>query len=181
MVEKYLRGFRVPPPLIDLLRIWAGSSGAPSEAWNWLRDLSLSAIVHCYSHGSTPGGSLPTTILQIEERDVVTDIVKRPVMALLDLARMFAIGWRKLAATGASIYHQHNMPDPFYAHIDSQVASAYVNLIDPGQLASGTPKFRYRAVTVVGMQDYDRLWELAQETARRMAASTHEPIPEKDR
>jgi hypothetical protein len=131
MVEKYLRGFRVPPSLIDLVRLWAGSSGASPEAWSWLRDLSLSAKVHCYSHGSTPPGTPPTIILQIEERDVVTDVIKRPVMALLDLASMLAISWREWAAIGASIYHKHNMSDPFYAYVDSQVASAYLNLVEP--------------------------------------------------
>jgi hypothetical protein len=181
MVEKYLRGFRIPPPLIDLVRFLAGSSGASPEAWNWLRDLSLSAKVHCYSHGNPPPGSPPTVILEIEERDVVTDIVKRPVMALLDLASMLAISWREWAATGASLYHKHNMPDSFYAYVDSQVASAYINLIDPGPFGNGAPKFRYRAVTILGIPDDDRLWEITQETARGTAASTHEPIREKGR
>ena len=181
MVEKYIRGFHVPPSLIDLVRFSAGSSGPSSDAWSWLRDLSLSAKVHCYSHGSTPPGTPPTTILKIEERDVVTDIIKRPVMALLDLASMLAITWRESAATGASIYHMHNMPDPFYAYVDSQVASAYLNLVDPTSFASGAPKFRYRAVTVSGIPDDDHLWELAQETARKMAASTHELIRRKGR
>jgi hypothetical protein len=168
----------VPSPLIDLASLWAGSSGASSEAWNWLRDLALSAKVHTYSHGNTPPGAPPSTILQIEERDVVTDIIKQPVMALLDLASMLAINWREYAEIGASIYHKHNMPDPFYVYVDSQVASSYLNLVDPIPLSNGVPKFRYRSVTVLGIPDDDRLWDLAQETARKTAASTHGPIPE---
>jgi hypothetical protein len=179
MAKKYLRGFHVPSPLIDLVRVWAGSSGASLEAWSWLRNLSLSPKVHCYSHGTTPLGIPPTTVLQIEERDVVTDIVKRPVMALLDLAGMLAINWREWATMNASIYHKHNMSDPFYAYVDLQVASAYLSLVDPTSFASGAPKFRYRAVTLAGIPDDDRLWELAQEAARGMAASTHEPIRER--
>ena len=62
MVEKYLRGFRVPPSLIELVRLSAGPSGASPEAWNWLRDLSLAAKVQSYSHGNTPAGTPPTTI-----------------------------------------------------------------------------------------------------------------------
>ena len=100
-------------------------------------------------------------------------------MALLDLASMLAITWREYAATGASIYHKHNMPDPFYAYVDFQVASSYLTLVDPGPFASGAPKFRYRAVTVLGIPDDDRLWEAAQEAARGTAASTHEPIRKK--
>jgi hypothetical protein len=176
MVEKYLRAFHIPSSLIDLVRLSAGSSHASSEAWSWLRGLALSAKVHSYSHGNTPPSIPPTTIVRIDERDIVTDIIKQPVMALLDLASTLAITWREYAATGASIYYKHNMPDPFYAYVDSEVAAACVNLVEPVSLGSGSPKFRYRAVTLLGISDDDRLWELAQETARRMAASTHEPV-----
>ena len=176
MVESYLRGFRIPSSLIDFLRGVVGSKGASPEAWEWLRSLSLSGKVDTYSHGNPPPGAAPSIIVNIEERDVVTDLIKQPVMALLDLAGMLAITWRQWAATGASIYHQHNMPDPFYAYVDFQVASSYLKLVDPVPLASGSPKFRYRAVTVLGIPDDDRLWEVAQESARASAASTHEPI-----
>jgi hypothetical protein len=181
MVQSYVRGFRVPPAMIDLVRLWAGSSGPSDEAWNWLRDLSLSATVHSYSHGTSPPSVPATVILNVEERDVVTDIIRQPVLALLDLVDRLAVGWRKYAALGASIYHMHSMPDRFYAYVDSQVASAYLNLVDPGLLAEGVPKFRYRAVTVAGISEDDRFWDVAQDTARRMAASTHDPIPKKGR
>lgn len=181
MVEKYLRGFRVPPALIDIVRLWSGSSCASSDAWSWLLDLSLSAKVHCYSHGNSPTGFPPTTILQIKERDVVTDVIRRPVIALLDLASMLAVGWRERAATGASIYHEHNMPGLFYAYVESQVASSYINLVDPTSHGRGSPKFRYRAVTIAGIPDDDRLWERARDIAQKTAATTHEPIPENNR
>ncbi len=179
LVEKYLRGFRVPPALIDLLSLWAGPSGAPTYAWKWLRDLSLSAKVECYSHGGVPPGIPANIILRINERDVVTDIIRRPILALLDLTSMLAISWREWAATEARIYHKHNMSDPFYAYVDSQVASAYLNFIDPTSIGPGSPKYRYRAVTIAGISDDDRLWKVAQESAWKAAASTHEPIRER--
>ena len=137
--------------------------------------------MHSYSHGNGPPGAPPTIILRVEERDVVTDIIRRPVLALLDLVSMLAMTWRQVPVLGALIYHQHSMPDPFYAYIDSQVAAAYVNLFDPGLLAAGVPKIRYRAITVAGIPNDDRFWEVAQEAARTAAASTFKPISEKDR
>jgi hypothetical protein len=176
MVERYLRGFRVPQALIDLVRSLGGSRGVSPEAWGWLSELSLSASVHSYSHGNTPLNAPRTAILHIEERDVVTDIVKRPILALLDLVSTLAITWRDSAALGGSIYHLHNMPDPFYVYVDSQVASAYLKLVDPSCFSKGVPKMRYRAVTVAGISGDDRFWEIAQTTARMAAASTFEPI-----
>lgn len=178
MVESYLRGFRIPSPLIDFVRATAGSAAASVEAWDWLRGLSLSAQVNAYSHGNTPQGTASTTIIGIDERDVVTDIIKRPTMALLEIVGTFAISWREWAATGASIYYTPNLPDPFYTYVDFQVASFYTKLVDPETFASGLPKTRYRAITLVGNSDDDRHWEVAKETARATAASTFDPTGE---
>jgi len=176
MVEKYLRGFRLPPPMVDLVRASAGASPASSEAWDWLRDLAASTKLRNHSHGDTPPGIPPTIILQIDDCDVILDIVKQPLMALLELVSVLAITWRENAATGASFYHKQTMPNPFYAYVDFQVASAYLDLVDTAQFARGAPKMRYRAVTIVGVPDNSRLWDAAQEMAREAAATTLQPI-----
>jgi hypothetical protein len=181
MVERYVRGFRIPSALIDFVRGTAGSAAASAEAWDWLLGLSMSARVDTYSHGNTPPGTSPMTIIGIHERDAVTDIIKRPIMALLEIVRTFALNWREWAATRASIYYKHNMPDSFYAYVDYQVASFYLELVNPETFASGSLKTRYRAVTLAGLTDDDRHWEIAQKTARDMAASTFDPIGEMGR
>lgn len=173
LAESYLRGFCVPSSLIDFLRV---STGHSAEAWDWLRDLSLSAKVHAYSDANRPHGAPPILIANIEERDVVTDVIKRPILALLDLVTAVATDWRKIAAAGLSVYHKHNMPDPFYAYVDAQVASSYLKLVEPEALPIGSPTFRYRAVTISGIPDDDRMWEVVQQTARLTAASTFDPI-----
>lgn len=181
LAESYVRGFRIPSALIDFVRGTAGPAAASAEAWDWLLSLSMSAHVDTYSRGNTPPGASPMTVIGIHERDVVTDIVKRPIMALLEIVGTFAVSWREWAATGASIYYKHNMPDSFYAYVDRQVASFYLNLVNPETFARGSLNTRYRAVTLVGITDDDRHWETAQKTARDMAASTFAPIGEMGR
>jgi hypothetical protein len=178
LVRKFLRGFRVPPAVIDLSRAVA-KPPLTGEGWQWLQTLSVAGTVTEYSRGAVPPGAPPETILEIEESDAVLDVIHPPVMALLDLVDMLAEQWERIAALGASVFHQHNMASTFYAYVDEQVASFYLTFTDgsfPGIVA---PKFRYRAVTAVGVDPEDeRTWGMFQEVARRQARTTFGPIDE---
>jgi hypothetical protein len=178
LAMKFLRGFRIPPALIDLMRCLPRKGAALEGGWLWLQDLSISAIVQACSRGNVPEGLPPETILLIKERDAVLDLVRAPVVALLDLVGMLAAQWREAGKVRAPIFHEPNMPSEFYAFVDSQVASAFVGLATQKDFkAVRGPKLRYRAVTVFGCTDpTDPVWEITQDAARTAAASTWQPI-----
>ena len=181
LVRKFLRGFRVPPAVIDLLRAVA-EPPLEGEGWQWLQTLTVAGTVTEYSRGAVPPGAAPETILEIEERDAVLDVIHAPVMALLDLVDMLAEQWEQIAALGASVFHQHNMSSTFYAYVDEQVASFYLTFVDEALPGVKAPKFRYRAVTVVGVEPEDEpMWSLCQDVARRQARTTFDPIDEDHR
>jgi hypothetical protein len=159
---------------MELLRQFDEHQDASDEAWRWLTKLSLADNAHVCSRDNIPKGFPPYTILIVEERDAVVDFLRAPILALLDLVERLAIVWREWADVGGPMYHNPNMPNPFYSYIDSQVGSAFVSFtLQP----SVGPKFRYRAVTVCGhANSTDPIWSVVQDCARQIAASTHEPI-----
>lgn len=179
LIRKFLSGFRIPLPVLELLRSLQKPPGSSDDSWRWLADLTISARVRVCSRGKTPAGVPPHTILLLDERDAVVDLLRAPVLALLDLVDQVAFTWRELAALSASIYHEPNMPSPFYAYVDSRVAASFLTLVtQPNLTRMRGPKFRYRAVTVYGRPEpSDPIWQITQEAARGMAASTLQPIP----
>jgi hypothetical protein len=100
-------------------------------------------------------------------------------MALLDLVDLLAEQWEQTAALGVSVFHQHNMPSTFYAYVDEQVGSFYLTFTDGAFPGIAAPKFRYRAVTVVGVDPTDeRTWSTFQDVAKRQASTTFDPVDE---
>jgi len=122
LVAAFLRGFRVPQPIIEFLRATQDVSHISAKTWNWLETLELSARYMVCSREHVHANLSPHAILVIEERDAIADVIQGPVLALLDIVGMLADHWRKVATLGARIYHEHNMPTPFYAYIDLRVA-----------------------------------------------------------
>lgn len=178
LVKKFLRGFRMPLPVVDLIRGLQVEPVFSDESLRWLAELTISSTVQVCSRETVPEGAPPNTVLLIEERDAVVDLLRSPVVALLDLVDRFAVQWRRVAMLSAPIYHEPNMPSAFYAFVDSQVGQTFLKFAPPLH-TTGTraPKFRYRAVTACGCQEQtDPMWDLTQRLARLTAAQTHEPI-----
>jgi hypothetical protein len=180
LVAAFLRGFRMPRPIIELLRATQDASQISAETWNWLENVELSSARYKVCSREHVQANLPPhAILLIEERDAIADVIQGPVLALLDIVVMLADHWRKMANLGARIYYEHNMPTPFYAYIDLRVAESYLTLEDSTFNGIAGAKLRYRAVTVYGSPAPESpIWEASRESARFMAASTHMPIVE---
>lgn len=182
LVQKFISGFRMPQAVIELLHRFEASAELSKETWDWLERLRCSGTIKVYSRTNIQPDVPPNTILTLHERDAVVDILRSPVFALLDLVDRLGIGWRQYAELGASLYHQPNMPTPFYSYLDYQVASAFVKFVSPLHLMDKIgPKFRYRAVTVYGRPtlddpSYDPIWDMAQTSMRNLASDTHKPI-----
>ena len=74
------------------------------------------------------------------------------------------------------------MPSTFFAYVDEKVASFYLTFAEEASPGVTAPKFRYRAVTAVGVEPEDeRIWSLCQDVARRQARTTFDPIDEDHR
>lgn len=181
LVRKFLRGFHVPPAVTELLRRLRGNPGFSEDSWRWLTQLAISVTVQVCSRGNVPEGTPPQTILLVEERDVVVDLIRAPVFALLDLVDQSAFTWRKMAAISVAVYHEPNAPMALYSYVDSRVAGAYLRFVPPlHETGTIARKLRYRAVTICGRAEPDDpVWEMTQSIARDIAASTHQPIPRK--
>jgi|CXWL01.1.fsa_nt_gi hypothetical protein len=182
LVQKFISGFRIPQEVIELLRRFEASAELSKETWSWLEDLRCSGTIKVCSRTNIEPDVPPNTILTIQERDAVVDILRSPVRALLDLVDRLAIFWQQYARLETSFYHQPNMPTPFYTYVDYQVASAFVKFASPPHLKDQIgPNFRYRAVTVYGRStvddpSYDPIWDIAQTSMRNLASDTHKPI-----
>jgi hypothetical protein len=117
------------------------------------------------------------TILLIQERELVLDLVEAPIMALLDLVGIMSNTWRRFAGTEARLFYEPTVASPFYAYVEREVARSYVTLLERSEV--GGLKFRYRAVTVSGRAaPEDPIWQIQRSGAREVAKSTFEPIRE---
>lgn len=178
LAAQLTRGFSVPAGVLRLLEHNEDHSGFSAETLEWLLNLRLSANVRVCRRDDPPEGVPPNTILIIEERDAVVDLLHGPVLALLDLVGVMAENWRRVASLGISVFHEPMMPTPFYAYVDREVARSYLTLMPPPHV-TGTvlAKSRYRAVTVCGRAAHDDpIWQVERSVAREAAFSTLKPI-----
>jgi hypothetical protein len=175
LVRKFLRGFSIPDQLVELVRRFKPE--VSDQSWSWLRGIQTSVEVESYSRLTVPRQFPPTTILVVKERNAVLDVVHQPVLALLDLVDQLASHWTEMAALGARIFHEPNMPTEFYGYVDREVASAYLNLVEAPHLSGQRGiKNRYRAVTLYGRAEAaDPLWKVSREAALHAAATTRRP------
>lgn len=183
LVQKFLRGFRMPLGMLELLAVSDFDFPFTEADLRWVADLQLTPQVDICNR-SNPSRGLPlSTILLIHERDTVLDLIRNPVLGLLDLVTRFAWTWRDVKEMGIAAFHQPSVPSPFFCYVEQQVAASYVELQPPPHVVGTSgPNTRYRAVTVYGPSVEDvRHWDVIREVARMQAKSTWEPLPEKDR
>ena len=180
LVARFLRGFSVPAPVLELIARTRGSVGVSDDTWRWLRDLRFTGTVRVCRRDNPPQGAPRNTILIIEERDAVVDLLEAPVMALLDLVQVLSESWRRVSELGVSVFHEPSMPTPFYAYVDREVGRSFVTFEAPPHSTDTVgPKWRYRAVTLYGRALPDSpLWEIVRQAARGAAASTLKPLPQ---
>lgn len=180
LVHEFLRAFVMPEPFVSLLKELYGTRGYSRTTWRWIEELTFSFDVRSYRHGAAPPGCPRNTILLIHERDAVLDIVRNPILALLDMVGRAAVYWRQAAALGACSYFKADSPDAFSAYTEYRTASSLVDFVPhPDELARYNLKMRYRAITTTGdLLGRDAISVVARETARSAAASTFGPIGE---
>ncbi len=180
LVKQFLRGFKTGNALVSFLKEWNGTLGFSKSSWRWLENLSLAEDLTVYGHGEAPGRFPLNTILVVRERDAVIDLIRDPLLALLDIAGRSAVHWRPWAQLDARTYFSSNSPNLFYAYTEYRVASYFLDFVSPSDLNAASNLIRrYRAVTVTGSTgQVDRFWEVAREAARVAAASTFEPMRE---
>lgn len=180
LVKEFLRGFQMPESFVALLKEIYGTQGFSQTAWRWVEELSLASNVQSYRHGGAPRGCPANTILLIYERDAVLDIIRDPILGLLDMVGRASVYWRQATPLGGRIYFSPNAPDAFFAYTEYRTATYFIDFVPtPDEMAQFNIKSRYRAITTTGsLLGRAEMTEIARESAKRSAASTFEPVKE---
>jgi hypothetical protein len=183
LVAKFLRGFEFPLEVLRLLASTQDNFPFSNEDLTWLANLELKAAIRVCSR-STPVEKSPVdTILLIRERDAVLDLLRDPILALLDIVTRCAWMWREWKERDARVYYEPSVPSPFFSYVERQVAESYVDL-EPAPHLTGMagPNLRYRAVTAFGVTSLSAaMFEVVRESARVQARGTwdHSTIEQK--
>jgi hypothetical protein len=177
LVVKLLRGFKFPIEVFQLLAATQKDFRFADGDLTWLANLEFNGAIQVVAKAAPLAGCPPHTILLVRERDVVLDLLRDPIMALLEMARRGALHWRKIAKLGARIYFEASSPTPLLSYVENQVAQYYVDLEPRPHVADKRgPAVRYRAITIFGVTSSDtKMVELARESAVTQARSTWEP------
>lgn len=180
LVEEFLRGFRMPESFVNLLKELYGTQGYSRTSWRWLEELSVTCEIRTFRRGSAPREFPGNTILVIRERDAVLDVIREPILALLDMVGRASVYWKPAATLGARIYFSADAPDAFTAYTEYRTASYFIDFIPaPDEAAQFNIKMRYRAITTTGdLLGRETITVSARETAKLAAASTFNPIRE---
>jgi hypothetical protein len=180
LVKEFLRGFRMPSSFVAFLKEFYGTQGYSRSTWRWIEELSLACNVRTYRHGAAPSNCPRNTILLVQERDAVLEMIRDPLLALLDMVDRASMYWRQAAMLGARMYFVPNAPDAFFAYTEYRTASYFIDFVPaPDELAQINVKTRYRAITTTGsLCGREAILGPAREAARAVAASTFRPIKE---
>ena len=177
LVTKLLRGFEFPIEVLRLLAATQKDFDITDEDLTWLANLKFNGAIQVVSKTEPPLGCPPHTILLVRERDVVLDLLRDPIIALLEMVRRGALHWREVAKLDARVYLESSSPTPLLAYVENKVAQYYVEL-EPSQNLTDRrgPSVRYRAITVFGVNSSDiQMIELVRGFAVTQARSTWEP------
>jgi hypothetical protein len=178
LVMKLLRGFEFPTEVLRLLAAIQKDFPFTDEDLTWLANLEFNGGIQVASKAQPIAGRPAHTILLVRERDVVLDLLRDPIMALLEMVWRGALHWRKFANLEARVYLESSSPTPLFSYIERQVAQYYIDL-EPRPHITGMqgPNVRYRAITAFGVSSSDaKMIEIMREAAAQQARSTWEPV-----
>jgi hypothetical protein len=179
LTTEYLHRFSVPATLISLLKNLL-SNNALDAAWKTIEHTRFTGTIELAGPDVTDP---PHSVLQIEDKDFLIDILAQPLKGLQGMVAASAETWRDFKASGhppERLYHKHRMPEPYAVWRDAYVAGQYgfpdIDRADWLRQSDG-PNVRYRAITIHNYRHSDpRLIKVTREGANYQAKSTLNPI-----
>jgi hypothetical protein len=178
LVADFLEQFRISHGLLEILSLTNVPVKITDNTWKWLREIRFEGKI------VTIDGSdrkyPPKTILVVEERDCIADLLFQPLNFLVETVSRIVEQMGKVK--DISVFLNPLSPGPFFTYIESRVWSALnMKVAGNAPLTDGvTVNNRYRAVTVIGNPPIsrDHLYGIRQ-IAKGLAAETLEPIDDK--